>query len=305
MAANLEIELTGLKLKNPTILASGILGVTKSCLKNVINNGAGAVTTKSISIEPRKGHPAPIIITFEAGMLNAVGYSNPGVKKAKEELMDAKDVGAPVIVSVIGQEIDDFKKVVEELNDCGFAGIEVPLSCPHTPGFGTMGGQHTPKMAAEITKAIKKISNLPLCIKLSPSNPNLIEVAKASEAAGADSVMAGNSMGPGMIINIETAKPILGFKIGGVSGPALRPIAVRCVYDLYKAIKIPIIGCGGVMNGRDLIEMMMAGAQAVAIGTAVYYRGVSVFQKIVDEASEFLEKNNYKDIKDVIGLAHE
>ncbi|MCX6786191.1 MAG: dihydroorotate dehydrogenase [Candidatus Komeilibacteria bacterium] len=303
MPANLETTITGLKLNNPTILASGVLGVTKASLKNVINNGAGAVTTKSISLEPRSGHKAPIIITYEAGMLNAVGYSNQGAVKAAEEFANSAEVGAPVIGSVIGQSVDDFIKVISKIKNCGFSAIEVPLSCPHTPGYGTLGGQHTPEMAKKITDAIKKISKLPLWIKVSP-NENMIAVAKAAEAGGADAIVAGNSMGPGMIIDIKTAKPILGFGMGGVSGPALRPIAVRCVYDLYKAIKIPIIGCGGITYGRDLIEMMMAGATAVAVGTAVYYRGVSVFKKITEEAEQFLTENNYKDITQIIGLAH-
>lgn len=301
--SSLKTTITGLTLANPTILASGVLGVTKASLKNVTNHGAGAVTTKSISLEPRAGHAAPIIITYEAGMLNAVGYSNQGAAKAAEEFINAAEVGAPVIGSVIGQAPDDFIKVIAMLEACGFSAIEVPLSCPHTPGYGTLGGQHTPAMAEKITKAIKKITKLPLWIKVSP-NENMVSVAKAAEAAGANAIVAGNSMGPGMVIDIKTAKPILGFKFGGVSGPALRPIAVRCVYDLYQAIKIPIIGCGGVMCGRDLIEMMMAGATAVAIGTAVYYRGVSVFKKITEEAEQFLTANNYKDIKKIIGLAH-
>ena len=303
MSDNLEVKLINLKLKNPTILASGILGVTKASLANVLNNGAGAVVTKSISKDPRKGHPGPIITTYEEGMLNAVGYSNPGAKKAKEEFDNADELDGPVILSVIGQEIDDFKKVWGELKGCGFSAIEVPLSCPHTPGFGTMGGQHTPEMAEKITKALKKISDLPLFIKVSP-NDNMVEVAKAAENAGADAIVAVNTMGPGMIIDIDTKTPILGFKMGGVSGPALRPVAVRCVYDLYKAVKIPIVGCGGVTNGRDLIEMMMAGATAVALGTAIYYRSVNVFQQIADEAKEWLKKNDYKKITEVIGLAH-
>ncbi len=304
MPVNLATTITGLKLSNPTILASGVLGVTKASLKNVVQQGAGAVTTKSISVNPRHGHPAPIIITYEAGMLNAVGYSNAGCQKAREEFNEAAQVGSPVIASVIGQVPDDFIKVIEEIQDCGFSAIEVPLSCPHTPGYGTLGGQHTPEMAAKITQTIKRITKLPLWIKVSP-NENLVAVAKAAEEAGADAIVAGNSLGPGMIINIETAKPILGFGRGGVSGPALRPIAVRCVYDLYLAVKIPIIGCGGVMCGRDLIEMMMAGARAVAIGTAVFYRGAGVFKKITDEAVKFLTENNYQDIKEIIGLAHE
>jgi len=304
MTSDLKINITGIKLPNPTILASGVLGVTKASLKNVIAHGAGAVVTKSISKEPRAGHPSPIFTTFESGVLNAVGYSNPGAIKTQEEFANIKEVGGPAILSIIGQAVDDFKKVWEQLQGCGFSAIEIPLSCPHTPGYGTMGGQHTPEMAEKITKAMKSIADLPLWIKVSP-NENMVPVAQAAEVAGADAIVAGNTMGPGMVIDVETAKPILGFGMGGISGPARRPIAVRCVFDLYKTLKIPIIGCGGVTNGKDLIEMMMAGATAVQIATAVYYRGVGVFGQICDETQEFLEKHNYKDIADIIGLAHE
>src|SRR3989344_4035082 len=273
MSEKLEINLTGIKLKNPAILASGFLGVTKASLKNMINRGAGGVVTKSISPQPREGHKAPIIVTYEAGMLNAVGYSNHGADKAKEEFSRIKEIGAPAILSIIGQAVDDFKTVWEKLRDCGFGAIEIPLSCPHTPGYGTMGGQHTPEMAEKITKAIKAVAKVPVFIKVSP-NENMVAVAKAAEAAGADGITAVNTMGPGMIIDLETKTSVLGFGMGGVSGAALRPIAVRCVFDLYKAVKIPIIGCGGVTTGRGMIEMMMAGAIAVQIGTAIYSRTV-------------------------------
>lgn len=305
MPISLEINLTGLNFKNPTILASGILGMTKASLKNVINHGAGGVVTKSISYLPRRGHPAPIIVTYEAGMLNAVGYSNPGATFAQEEFTNIKsEMKTPVIASIIGQTPDDFKKVWEKLESCGFSAIEIPLSCPHTPGYGTMGGQHTPEMSEKITKTIKAIAKVPVFIKVSP-NENMVTVAKAAEAAGADGIMAVNTMGPGMIIDLETKTPLLGFGVGGVSGAALRPVAVRCVFDLYKAIKIPIIGCGGVSCGRDLIEMMMAGATAVEIGTAVYYRGISVFQKIVDEAKEWLKQHHYQNFNQIIGIVHQ
>lgn len=304
MSINISTNLAGLKLNNPTILASGILGVSKAGLKKVIEQGAGSVTIKSISIEPRKGHETPIVTTYEAGMLNAVGYSNPGAKEAAKEFSQLNDLGAPVIASVIGQSIDDFKSVWSELADCGFSAIEIPLSCPHTPGFGIMGGQHTPEMAEQITKTLKEITDLPIIIKVSPNNPNMIDVAKAAESAGAAAICAVNTAGPGMQINIEAAKPVLGFKIGGLSGPALKPIAIRCVYDLFLAVKIPIIGTGGITTAEDAIEMLMAGATALGIGTAVYYHGPGVFRKISDGISEWLEKHGYKDIKEIIGLVH-
>ncbi|MFA6106297.1 MAG: dihydroorotate dehydrogenase [Patescibacteria group bacterium] len=303
--ANLSLTFLGAKIKNPIVLASGILGVTKASLANVVKNGAGAVTIKSISKDKRKGHNNPIIITFETGMMNAVGYSNPGIDAAKEEFANLNEVGAPVFASIIGTAPEDFAYMAENFLSDEYAAVEVPLSCPHTPGFGTLAGQGTPEAIFNITKAIKEKTDLPIIIKLSPNSQNLGEVAKAAESAGASAINMGNTHGPGMVINLETRKPILDFKVGGVSGPAIRPITVRCIYDVYKAVKIPIIGTGGVNTGRDAIEMMMAGASMVGVGTAVYYRGISVFKQICDEMKEWMEGAGVKSVEEIIGAAHE
>jgi dihydroorotate dehydrogenase (NAD+) catalytic subunit len=208
---NLSVNLCGIQLTNPAILASGILGTTKALLKRVAENGAGAVTIKSISVEPREGHKNPTVITFEAGMLNAVGYSNPGVDAAAREFTNLQDVGVPVFASVIGTQKADFARVVEGLSAQRFSAIEIPLSCPHTPGFGLLAGQGTPQSTFEITSAVRKVTKLPIFVKLSPNIPEICMIAKAAEEAGADAITAVNSMGPGMIINIEAQKPILSF----------------------------------------------------------------------------------------------
>ena len=283
----------------------GILGTTKAFLKRVAENGAGAVTIKSISTEPREGHKNPTVITFEAGMLNAVGYSNPGVGAAAREFSNLQDINAPVIASVIGMQKGDFVRVVEGLSGSQFSAIEIPLSCPHTPGFGLLAGQGTPEATFAITAEVRKVTRLPIFVKLSPNIPEICTIAKAAEDAGANAITAVNSMGPGMIINIEAQRPVLSFKVGGVTGDALRPIAVRCVYDLYKAIKIPIIGVGGISTGRHAIEMMMAGASAVGIGTGVYYRGIVVFKKICDEMTQWMEENGIDNVNKIVGVAHD
>lgn len=303
--ANLALSFLGTKFENPTVLASGILGVTKSSLQNVVKNGAGAVTIKSISKEKRKGHNNPIIITFEAGMMNAVGYSNPGLESAKRELTGLSDIGAPVFASIIGTAPEDFALMAREFLTDEYAAVEVPLSCPHTPGFGCLAGQGTPEATADITKAVRDNTKLPIIIKLSPNSQNLGEVAKAAEDAGADAINMGNTHGPGMAINLETRKPILDFKVGGVSGPAIRPVALRCVYDLHQAVKIPIIGTGGVNTGKDALEMMMAGATMIGVGSAVYYRGISVFKRICNEMTEWMDENGVKSVDEIIGAAHE
>lgn len=300
----LSVNLCNIPLANPTILASGILGTTRELLKRVAENGAGAVTIKSISTEPREGHKNPTVITFEAGMLNAVGYSNPGVDAAAREFTKLQDINAPVIASVIGTRKEDFSRVVEGLSEAKFSAIEIPLSCPHTPGFGLLAGQGTPDATFAITSEVRRVTKLPIFVKLSPNIPEICTIAKAAEDAGANAITAVNSMGPGMIINIDAQKPILSFKVGGVTGDALRPIAVRCVYDLYKAIKIPIIGVGGISTGRHAIEMMMAGASAIGIGSGVYYRGIEVFKLVCGEMTQWMHENGFNNIHDIVGIAH-
>jgi dihydroorotate dehydrogenase (NAD+) catalytic subunit len=302
--SSISVELCGLKLKNPTILAAGLLGTRTSSLRRAVEGGAGAVTIKSISLDQRTGHHNPVFIEIESGWMNAVGYSNPGVEKAKEEFEGIDKLGVPVIGSITAGKPEEFALLAEKTKGYGFDAIEAVISCPHTPGFGMLAGLNTPEAAADVTKAVKKKTKLPVFVKLSPSILGIGEVAKAAEKAGADAITSGNTMGPGMAIDVNTGKPILDFKMGGVSGPALRPIAVRCVYDIYMAVKIPIIGVGGVASGKDALEMMMAGASAVGIGTGICYRGINVFSQVCGEIAPWLEKQGYKSIKEIVGLAH-
>lgn len=302
---NLSTTICGINLSNPTILPAGFLGTTKDILKRVADNGAGAVTIKSISPEARNGHKNPTVLTFDAGMLNAVGYSNPGVKEAAKEFAGLNSIGVPVIASIIGTNVDEFLKVLDGFKHLNFSAIEIPLSCPHTPGFGMLAGQSTPEATEEIVKAIRKETKLPLFVKLSPSVPDIGELAKVAEDSGADAITAVNTMGPGMVINIEARKPVLDFKVGGVSGPALRPIAVRCVYEIYERVKIPIIGVGGISTGRHAIEMIMAGASAIGIGSAIYNNGIEVFREVCDEIGAWMDKHGIKDINEIVGAAHD
>jgi len=300
----LGVKLCNVKLENPTILASGILGISKESLLRVANSGAGAVTIKSVSKEEREGHNNPTVISFEAGLVNAVGYSNAGLKASKKEFSNLKEIEVPVIASIIGTVAEDFSYMAKNFLSKEFAAVEIPLSCPHTPSYGVLAGQSTPEATYKITKAVKKNTDLPIIVKLSPNIQNIAEVAKVAEKAGADAINMGNTHGPGMVINIEAKKPVMDFKFGGLSGPAVRPVAVRCVYDIYEAVKIPIIGTGGVMNGRDAIEMLMAGATAIGIGTAIYYRGIDVFKKVCKEMQDWMKKNEYKSINELTGVAH-
>ncbi|MDC0358773.1 dihydroorotate dehydrogenase, partial [Oligoflexia bacterium] len=289
---DLSVDLCGLELSNPTVLASGIIGISKASVSLAAKGGAGAATIKSISVEARSGHPAPIILTYPGGMLNSVGYSNPGIDNIGDEFSDLKDVSIPVIGSITGRDENDYEVLAEKSEALDFAALEVVLSCPHTPGYGTMAGLSTPELTEKITKLVKAKFSKPVFVKLSPNVMGLVELAKAAEAGGADAITAVNTAGPGMIIDIQSRKPILGGKIGGLSGDGLRPIAVRCVYEIYEAVKIPIIGTGGVITGEHAIEMIMAGATAIGIGTAVYNRGVDVFRKVTNEMETFLESEN-------------
>ncbi len=301
----LKVDLCGTKLNNPTVLASGILGMNADILKEAARNGAGAVTTKSTGTEVREGHPNPKVIVWEAGMANCYGLTNPGYKDMDTEWEELKTIKVPVIASVFGANIAEFVEVSEYMAKKKTAMIEVNLSCPNTKEHGMAFGVRK-DACYDVIKAIKKVSGkVPVCAKLTPQALNIGEIAKACEDAGADAITAINTVGPGMFINIDVAKPVLSFKTGGLSGPAIRPIAVRCIHDIYKAVDIPIIGTGGVTYGKDAIELMMAGATAVGIGTAAYYRGIDCFSKITKEMEDWLKQSDYGSVKEIIGIIHD
>lgn len=301
---DLSVDLAGIKLKNPTILASGILGLDVATLKRVVKGGAGAVTIKSLTSEPRKGHNNPIFIeAAEGAFMNAVGYANKGIDHGIEEFKKW-DEEIPLIGSIVAADASEFAKLTERIQETPIKALEIVLSCPHTPGYGLLAGQGSPKATEEITKAVRKKTKLPLSVKLSPSIEAIGEVAKAAESAGADIINMGNTLGPGMRIDINRASPTLAFKIGGMSGPAIKPITIRSVFDLYKAVKIPIIATGGIMTGEDVIEAVMSGATAVGIGTGIYYRGLSVFKKVCQEIEEWLRINHFKNLKNLRGIVH-
>ena len=305
---DISVDLCGIALRNPTILASGILGVSRDLLARVAECGVGAATIKSVTVQPREGHNNPTVIAYEAGMLNAVGYSNPGAEAAAEEFEGVDEIGIPVIASAVGSEPEDFARVAEALMPCGFAALEIPLSCPHTPGYGTLAGHGTPDATERITLTVREVTDRPLFVKLSPNVPGIGELALAAVEGGADGITAVNTLGPGMIINVEAREPVLDFKMGGVSGPALRPVAVRCVYDVATALRqegldAAIIGTGGVETGRHALEMIMAGATAVGLGTAVYSRGMEVFGAIADELRDLCTRLDIESLENVRGAA--
>ncbi len=298
----LQTNLCGIRLKNPAILASGILGVTKESVDRIGKAGAGAVTLKSLCHEERAGNPNPAMFGYDGVFLNAVGLPGQGIDSALKDFQRLDNLSVPVLGSIYGYKIGQFGEVTKKMSSLKPAMIEVDISCPHLdygkPYYADAG------LAAEITKSVKKSSGkIPVSIKLSPNVYDIKEIAHAAEKAGADAITAINTA-TGMAIDITARKPILANKIGGVSGPALKPIAVRCVYEIYETVKIPIIGTGGVTYGKDAIEMIMAGATAVGIGTGVYYRGIGIFKKVCDEMQQWMKKNKVKNLEGIRGVAH-
>ncbi|MEK6876180.1 MAG: dihydroorotate dehydrogenase [Nanoarchaeota archaeon] len=298
----LNVNLCGVKLRNPTVLASGILGVTKESVDRIGKAGAGAVTLKSLCHEERKGNANPTMFGYDNVFLNAVGLPGQGIDNAVRDFGRLDNLSVPVIGSVYGYKIEQFGQVAKKMASLKPALIEVDISCPHMdygkPYYAD------PELTAKVTREVKKNSGrIPVSAKLSPNVYDIKEIAHAAEKAGADAITAINTA-TGMAIDIDARKPILANKIGGISGPALKPIAVRCVYEIFEAVKIPIIGTGGVTYGKDAIEMVMAGATAVGIGTAVYYRGIDVFRKVCNEMEAWMKKNKVKNLNEIRGAAH-
>jgi dihydroorotate dehydrogenase (NAD+) catalytic subunit len=301
--ANLEVNFCGVKFKNPTVLASGILGVTAASLRNVIKNGAGGVTTKSIWLEEHKGHKNPTMFGTEHYFMNAVGLSDAGIEKAETETFPEymKNKPAPIIANIVAYKLADFGLLAARIEKLNPDIIELNISCPNVEDEFGKPFACSVVDAAAVTKIVREKTKKPLLVKLSPNVLNIGEIAKACADAGADGFTAINTVGPGLAIDIDLRMPILANKVGGISGPAIKPIAVKAVYDVYKATKLPIIGTGGVMTGRDAIELMMVGARLVGIGTMVYYREVSGFKKVVKEMNEWCEKNGVKNVEEIIG----
>ncbi|MCK5787433.1 MAG: dihydroorotate dehydrogenase, partial [Chlamydiia bacterium] len=265
-----------------------------------IKNGAGIVTSKSLTLEPRTGHKGPVVAEFEGGFLNCMGLCNPGIIDGIAEIDEFKkrsDIS--VIASVFATNTKDFLKLTKHVNKSKADFLELNLSCPNV--FDEFG---IPLAASKeevhnIVKAVKQISKLPVITKLSPNVYDIVSIAKAAESAGTDALCMINTVGPGMLIDTKMVKPVLFNKFGGLSGPCIKPIALKLIYQTYSAVNIPIIGMGGVTYGEDAIEMLMAGAAVIGVGTAVHYRGIEVFNKINKEILELMEENGYKSLKDI------
>ncbi|MCZ7400931.1 MAG: dihydroorotate dehydrogenase [Candidatus Methanoperedens sp.] len=294
----LSLTLTGLKLKNPLMLAAGIMGTTGGSLKRIADSGAGAVVTKSIGLEPKSGHSNPSMVDVDCGYLNAMGLPNPSYKNFQHEIDTAKEGGVPVIASIFGGCSLDFSQISIAIHADAF---ELNVSCPHAQGYGAEIGTD-PILVEEITHAVKNTVDVPVWVKLTPNVTNIKSIGLAAQRGGADAVVAINTI-RGMAIDIESGYPILGNKFGGLSGRAIKPVAVKSVYDLYEALDIPVIGVGGISDWKDAIEFIMAGAQAVEIGSAVG-NNINIFNEISSGMEAFLSEKEWT-LEDIYGMAHQ
>ena len=304
---DISTDLCGVRLPNPTVLASGILGLTHGVMARVAQDGAGALTTKSCSLKPRPGYHNPVVLQWGQGLINAVGLSNPGVEVMVEEIRATKEqlapLGVPVIASIFAENIYDFGTVARFISEAEPDLIEVNISCPNIDDRYRLMFAADPYVAAQVTRKVKQNTDVPVLVKLSPNVTDVVKIARAVVEAGADGITAINTLGPGIILDIETCRPVLAHVTGGLSGPAIRPIAVRCVRDICRAVDAPVLALGGVTSGRDVVEMILVGATAVGIGSAVANRGMGVFRQVCDELQDYMRQHEYNSLAEFRGKA--
>jgi dihydroorotate dehydrogenase (NAD+) catalytic subunit len=297
----LSIDIAGIRLRNPLLLASGFLGISQEIFNRLYNDGLGAIVSKSISVSPLEGYKGPTVVSLgEKGYLNAVGLSNPGSDAFANEIINNQ---TPLIVSIVGSSVSEFPKLISKFDKLNILGYEINLSCPHVAKMGMEVGDD-PDLVINIIKTIKSKTKKPIIIKVGIGNTDILKLATIIEESGADAITAINTI-RAMTINVDTGMPILSNKIGGLSGIPLKPIGVRCVYEISKKVTIPVIGCGGIFTWEDALEYILAGATAIELGSVIGYEGLKVFNQIKLGIIRYLEKKGYKNIKEIVGLAHQ
>lgn len=296
----ISVKMGGLQLSNPAVLASGVHGSSLAKVLEALRVGAGGAVTKSIGPAPREGYPEPTLVEVEGGMVNAAGLPNPGAKKFSEHLAQVKGRGLPIFVSIFGGDGDEFARVVKTLDENDFIAYELNLSCPHVSGVGTEIG-HFPEEVSKVTKAVRASTKKPIFAKLSPNTDRLVEVAQAAVDAGADGLTAINTV-KAFPIDVETGRPALSNGYGGLSGAAIRPVALRCVYELKEKFDVPIMGCGGVATWEDAVQFFLAGASAVQLGTATVKK-FEIFNDLNLGVISYMEKKGVSKLADLVGAA--
>lgn len=298
----LHVAVGPLRLKNPVILASGILGVTPDTMVRVLESGASAVVTKSIGSEPRHGHATPTFVSLETGFLNAMGIPNPGAQAFVPELeeVNRRKKDGKLIVSIFGGEPEEFGALAKRLAPAADA-LELNLSCPHLKGYGLEIGR-VPALVRETVAEVKRNARCPVWAKLSPNVSDMVEIARAAVDGGADALVATNTVSA-IAISVEARRPLLAHGGGGLSGAPLKPIALKAVFDIASELETPIVGSGGISTGRDLLEFVMAGASAGEIGSAVVTRGEEVFALVARELEALLEAEGFSSVEAARGAA--
>ena len=297
---NMKVNIAGVEWKNPVTVASGTFGSGEEFAEFVDLNKLGAVTTKGVANVPWEGNPTPRVAETYGGMMNAIGLQNPGIDLfCKRDIPFLRQYDTKIIVNVCGRSTEDYCEVVERLADEDVDMLEINISCPNVKEGGIAFGQN-PKAAEDITKAVKKYAKQPVIMKLSPNVTDIAEMARAVEAGGADAVSLINTL-TGMKIDINRRTFSLANKTGGVSGSAIHPIAVRMVYQAANAVKVPVIGMGGIASSEDAIEMLLAGASAVSVGTANFH-DPAVTAKIVDGIEAYMKKYGFETVADMVGI---
>jgi dihydroorotate dehydrogenase (NAD+) catalytic subunit len=297
---DLTINIGHLKLKNPVMTASGTFGYGEEYSEFIDLNRLGGVIVKGISLKPRQGNPPPRIYETPCGMLNAIGLQNVGLKRfLKEKLPYLKKYDTGIIVNILGNTIQEYIRLSKALDDAGVDGIELNVSCPNVKKGGISFGTDKKTLARLVSKVRNSVKRAILITKLSPNVSDTQEFSRIAEECGSDAISLINTI-PAMAIDIESRRPRLANVIGGLSGPAIKPIAIRMVWESYNAVKIPIIGIGGIMNAADAIEFMLAGASAVAVGTANFVNPMSTIE-VIDGIEQYLKRKKIEDIKEIIG----
>jgi dihydroorotate dehydrogenase (NAD+) catalytic subunit len=296
----LQVELPGLSMKNPVMPASGCFGFGQEYAEIYDLNVLGAIAIKAATLEPRFGNPTPRVAETASGMLNAIGLQNPGVDQiVAKKLPWLGQYDVPIVANIAGSEMEDYAETAKKISESSSVNaLELNISCPNVKEGGIAFGTK-PELAAELTKRVKEISGLPLYVKLSPNTADIIGIAKAVEEAGADGLSMINTL-LGMRIDTKTGQPILANKSGGLSGPAIKPVAIRMIYEVSQVVSIPIIGIGGIQSAEDVIEFFMAGASAVAVGTANFVDPF-VCPTIIEELPALLDRFNVENISELIG----
>jgi len=295
---NLTVDLNGLVLKNPVTVASGTFGFGREYSEWMDLNKLGAISVKGLTLEPRQGNDAPRVAETPMGMLNSVGLQNPGVESfIKEDLPWLRQFDTKIIANINGNNLEDYTQIAERISETDVDSLELNISCPNVKAGGMAFGTD-PAMVYEVTQAVRKKTSKHLIVKLSPNVKDIREIARAAEAGGANCLSMINTL-TGMVIDTNTRKPILARGIGGLSGPAVRPVAIRMIYEAYGAVKIPILGMGGIAEAQDAIEMMLAGASAIAIGTALFSNPLAA-EEILSGIEAWMDRQGISDAARIV-----